>query len=83
MATHDFVKKAGSYALASALSLSFLGLTTAQASDSHVTLIEMGDLHGYPIFWGISGPSDLENIQQTSFLLRRISLENVMQRKVP
>jgi len=37
----------------------------------------------YPIFWGISGPSDLENIQQTSFLLRRISQENVMQRKVP
>ena len=28
------------------LSLAFLGLSTAQASDSHVTLIEMGDLHG-------------------------------------
>jgi 2',3'-cyclic-nucleotide 2'-phosphodiesterase (5'-nucleotidase family) len=54
MAMHDFVKKAGSCALASALSLAFLGLPTAQASrdhdsnsdDSYVTLIEMGDLHG-------------------------------------
>jgi len=51
MAMHEFVKKAGSCALASALSLAFLGLNTAQASYSHsddetVTLIEMGDLHG-------------------------------------
>jgi len=49
MAMHDLVKKAGSCALASALSLAFLGLSTAQASynsDSTVTLIEMGDLHG-------------------------------------
>ena len=53
MAMHDFVKKAGSCALASALSLAFLGLSTAQAShdhdsgsDSTITLIEMGDLHG-------------------------------------
>ena len=47
MVMHDFVKKAGSGALASALSLTLLGLSTAQASmDSSVTLIEMGDLHG-------------------------------------
>ena len=52
MAMHNFVKKAGSYALASALSLAVLGLPAAQAShdhdsdDSNVTLIEMGDLHG-------------------------------------
>ncbi len=49
MAMHDLVKKAGSCALASALSLAFLGLSTAQASpdsDSTITLIEMGDLHG-------------------------------------
>ena len=52
MAMHDFVKKAGSCALASALSLALFGLSTAQASgdhdsdDSYVTLIEMGDLHG-------------------------------------
>ncbi len=32
MAMHEFVKKAGSCALASALSLAFLGLNTAQAS---------------------------------------------------
>jgi 2',3'-cyclic-nucleotide 2'-phosphodiesterase (5'-nucleotidase family) len=52
MAMHNFVKKAGSCALASALSLAVLGLPAAQAShdhdsdDSNVTLIEMGDLHG-------------------------------------
>ena len=46
MAMHDFVKKAGSCALASALSLALFGLSTAQASDDTVTLIEMGDLHG-------------------------------------
>lgn len=40
----DFVKKAGSCALASALA--FAGLSTAEASDDVVTLIEMGDLHG-------------------------------------
>jgi 2',3'-cyclic-nucleotide 2'-phosphodiesterase (5'-nucleotidase family) len=46
MAMHDLVKKAGSAALASSLFLCPLGLATAQASDSYVTLIEMGDLHG-------------------------------------
>ena len=47
MAMHHLINKAGHCALASALSLAFLGLSTAQAStDSRVTLIEMGDLHG-------------------------------------
>ncbi|HHH43768.1 MAG TPA: hypothetical protein ENK49_06495, partial [Gammaproteobacteria bacterium] len=43
---HDFLKQAGKCVLASALSLALGGLSTAQAHEKVITLIQLQDVHG-------------------------------------
>jgi len=46
MAMHDFLEQAGKCVLASALSLALTGLSTAQADEKVITLIQLQDVHG-------------------------------------
>jgi S-sulfosulfanyl-L-cysteine sulfohydrolase len=46
MAMHDFLEQAGKCVLASALSLALTGLSSAQADQQVITLIQLQDVHG-------------------------------------